>query len=177
MGRVVVVRHAETTWNAERRWSGHSDAPLSDLGRAQAAALGAAHVGQVDRVVASDLSRARDTAEAVRAACGLTSDVVVDPRLRERELGAWEGLTSPEIDERWPRLLEGWRTGVMLDIPGGEPWDDFLARVTDGLAALGGHEGTTLVVTHGGVFRAIEAAYDLPFRRMANADSVVLELA
>ena len=174
-GRLLIVRHAETTWNAEHRWAGHSDPPLSDLGREQAVALGAAHVGSgIDRVVASDLGRAVATAEAVRSACGLP-DVAVDARWRERHFGAWEGEVSADIDVAWPGLLTEWRAGRLRDIPGAEPWDRFVARITEAVDAAAAVDGTTLVVTHGGVFRALEAAFDVPHRTMGNCEGIELD--
>jgi probable phosphoglycerate mutase len=120
-GRLLVVRHADTTWNAEHRWAGHSDPPLSELGMEQAAALGAAHAGSaIDRVIASDLGRALATADAVRVACGVP-EVVVDARWRERSFGPWEGQVSADIELAWPGMLSEWRVGRLREIAGGEP--------------------------------------------------------
>jgi broad specificity phosphatase PhoE len=122
--------------------------------------------------VCSDLERARRTAEAVHVACNL-SPVHLEPLWRERRLGAWEGEVSADIDVAWPGLLDRWRAGEVVAIPDGEPWDDFVARVTEAVEAMPS-EGTTLVVTHHGVFRALEAAYGLPFRKMGNCDGIEL---
>jgi probable phosphoglycerate mutase len=171
--RLIVVRHAETTWNAEHRWAGHADPPLSPRGVEQAAALAARHIGTgIDRIVCSDLVRARQTAEAVRVACNLPP-VRLEPRWRERHLGAWEGEVSADIDVAWPGRLDRWRAGEVVAVPNGEPWDDFVARITEAVEATSS-EGTTLVVTHHGVFRALEAAYGLPFRKIGNCDGITL---
>ncbi len=157
--RVLLLRHGQSTWNAEGRWQGWSDPPLSELGRAQAADA-AGHLAGLglDCVTASDLDRARTTAAIVADALGL-GRVGVDGDLREFNVGAWEGLTRPEIERRWPDDLEAWRNGRLAATPGGETRLAFLARVEAGLArvvasARGG--GSPLVVTHGGVIRALE---------------------
>jgi broad specificity phosphatase PhoE len=98
---LVCVRHGRTAWNAVRRFQGRTDVPLDDEGRAQAQAL-AAHLASehFDFALASDLSRATATAAAIGAACGVA--VMSEPRLREMNFGAWEGLTWDEITERFP---------------------------------------------------------------------------
>src|SRR5262252_2076150 len=98
MTTLLLVRHGETDWNAEGRLQGHTDRPLSDFGRRQARALADELAGDsIVAVYASDLSRARETAEIVAAQLGL--EVALDPRLREKDWGTWEGLT-PEERER-----------------------------------------------------------------------------
>jgi glucosyl-3-phosphoglycerate phosphatase len=102
--RLVVVRHGETFDNAAGIWQGHRDSPLSPVGREQArraAPVLAAYRPQV--IVSSDLERARDTAAAVGEACGMP--VRLDPRLREVDVGEWQGLTNVEVRERDPHLL------------------------------------------------------------------------
>ena len=145
-----MIRHGQSTWNASGRWQGHADAPLTDLGRAQAARA-AESVPAVDLIWASDLERARATADVIAGALGLT--VRVDSRLRERNAGEWTGLTRDEIERDWPHFLTNHKrpTGFEHDA-------EVLTRV---LAALGDlHEqhpgGDVLVVTHGGVLRALE---------------------
>lgn len=102
--RLVVVRHGETLDNAAGVWQGHRDSELSPVGLAQAekaAPALAAYAPQL--VVTSDLARARVTAEQVGSAAGLP--VAVDPRLREVDVGQWQGLTSAEVRRRDPELL------------------------------------------------------------------------
>src|SRR3954452_24611267 len=92
---LLLVRHGETDWNAEGRLQGHTDRPLNEYGRRQAKELAARLAGgHVDAIYASDLSRARETAEIVGERLGLT--VVIDPDLRETNWGTWEGLTGDE---------------------------------------------------------------------------------
>jgi probable phosphoglycerate mutase len=108
--RVVLLRHGVTDWNDDGRFQGHADVPLNDAGRgqAEAAAERLATLG-ITRVIASDLSRADETARIVAARCGL--DVLTDPRLREVNVGSWAGLSMEEAGRRepdfWPALREG----------------------------------------------------------------------
>ncbi|MFN2608219.1 MAG: histidine phosphatase family protein [Acidimicrobiales bacterium] len=161
--RLLLLRHGQSTWNAQGRWQGWSDPPLSDLGREQAAEVGArlreagAGLGLVD-VAASDLDRARSTAAILAGAAGL-GPVTVDPDLREYDVGDWEGLTRPEIEAGWPTQLQAWREGRLLATPGGETRSAFLARIGAALGRAGrAHTVATpgLIVTHGGVIRAAE---------------------
>lgn len=150
--RLLLVRHAESTWNASGRWQGQSDVPLSPRGRLQARALAARLYGAaLDRRVCSDLSRAAETAAA------LGEPAEPDPRLREIDVGAWAGLGRAEVAERFPEQVMGLRRGERVRIGGGESMDEFEARVDgvfDELRAT--HAGQrVLAVTHGGVIRAL----------------------
>jgi broad specificity phosphatase PhoE len=149
--RILLVRHGQSVWNADGRWQGQADPPLSDLGVDQAAAAaGSDAVGGVRALYSSDLERARHTAQLMGVRLGLAP--VVDERLRERHAGGWEGRTRVEIDEGWPGYLESGRRP-----PGYEPDDSVLARVLDALSAIAtAHTGDVLVVTHGGVVRTVE---------------------
>src|SRR5260370_19441283 len=114
--RLLLVRHGESTWNAEGRWQGHADPPLSAVGVAQARAA-ASGVSRVAAVWSSDLVRARQTAELC-APAGVV--VAEDPRLRERDVGSWTGLTRAATDDRCPRWLaagrrpDGWEDDAPL---------------------------------------------------------------
>jgi broad specificity phosphatase PhoE len=153
MARILLVRHGQSVWNADGRWQGQADPPLSELGEQQAVAAARA-VGLVDAVYASDLTRARRTAEIVAEQLG--TDVAVDPRLRERHAGDWEGRTLAEIEEGWPGYLETGRRPA-----GYEPDDSVLERVRAALDAIAGaHDGDVLVITHGGVVRVLERHLD-----------------
>ncbi len=155
--RVLLLRHGQSTWNAEGRWQGWSDPPLSELGRAQAAqAAGHLEDSGLTSVTSSDLDRARTTATIVADALGLPQ-VGVDGNLREYNVGEWEGLTRPEIELRWPDHLDAWRKGRLAGTPGGETRMAFLARVEAGLIRVTASGGDgSLVITHGGVIRALE---------------------
>src|SRR5919109_2812903 len=103
MIRLLLVRHGESTWNAQSRWQGQADPPLSPFGERQAedATVRLAESASITAVWTSDLVRARRTGELIAKRLGL--DAVHDePRLRERDVGAWSGLTRDEIEARWP---------------------------------------------------------------------------
>jgi len=149
MARILLVRHGQSEWNADGRWQGQADPPLSDLGEQQAVAAARA-VGMVDAIYASDLSRARHTAELVADQLG--ADVALDRRLRERDAGDWEGRTRAEIDDGWPGYLETGRRPAGYEADG-----SVLQRVLAALDAIAAaHDGDVLVVTHGGVVRVLE---------------------
>ncbi|BCY06206.1 histidine phosphatase family protein [Actinoplanes sp. L3-i22] len=152
--RLIVWRHGNTDWNAGTRVQGQTDVPLNDLGRRQAAEAAALLAGlRPDAIVASDLSRAADTAAALAALTGLP--VSHDERLRERSFGAWQGLTTAEVAARRPAEFARWRAGA--DVVGGdvETLDDLGKRVCDGLqdAARRAPGGLVVVATHGGAAR------------------------
>lgn len=152
---LLLVRHGQSTWNASGRWQGQADPPLSELGERQAEAaarrLADPSSRPVDRVVTSDLLRARRTAEVIAAALGVALEV--EHRLRERHAGEWTGLTRAEIEDAWPGYL-----AQRHHPPGFETDDALLARVLPGLHATAeiGAGTRVLVVTHGGVVRTVE---------------------
>jgi broad specificity phosphatase PhoE len=149
--RLLLVRHGQSTWNADGRWQGQADPPLSALGEAQARAA-AETLPAVEHVVASDLARARQTAEIIAGALEL-GDVRLDDRLRERDSGDWTGFTREEIELAWPGWLDAGRIPENF-----EPWERVAERVTAAVHAA--HDawpgGTVLVVAHGGVVRSLE---------------------
>jgi probable phosphoglycerate mutase len=152
--RVLLARHGQSAWNAEGRWQGHADPPLSPLGLRQAGSA-AASVGQVAAVVSSDLQRARSTAELIAERIG-AGPVEVDARLRERDAGEWTGLTRAEIERQWPGYLSAGRRP-----PGFELDEAILGRVLEALAGVhAAHPGQrVLAVAHGGVIRALERQF------------------
>src|SRR5688500_9485770 len=104
--RLILVRHGESTWNAEERLQGQLDPPLSERGREQSRALAAMLDGVPDdRVICSDLGRARKTAELL----GLRP-ARFDARWREIDVGEWGGEVAGEIDAQSPELTN-WRGG------------------------------------------------------------------
>jgi probable phosphoglycerate mutase len=150
---LTLVRHGESTWNADHRLQGQQDPPLSDAGREQARQL-APLVRSLgippERVVASDLSRARETAELLGLEPGL-----VDPRWREIDVGEWGGKTAAEVDAESGEL-PNWRGGPRT-APGGETWEEFTARISDAVEDLIATPGPWLVVCHGGCIRVATA--------------------
>jgi broad specificity phosphatase PhoE len=153
---LLLVRHGETDWNRDGRWQGHSDTHLNDAGREQARQV-AADLGHVDVIYASDLTRARETAEIIAADLGL--DVRTDARLRERSFGAWEGLSMPEIEEQFGDALARWRLGDGPGADDAEPFEAFAERVREFVEeVLARHpDEAVLVVSHGGSIRVIHA--------------------
>lgn len=160
MGRIIVARHGRTSWNAAGRFQGHGDPPLDEVGEEQARALAAAlAVLDPPVVVTSDLRRARQTAEMVAGACG--ADLVVDPALREMDLGTWEALTPAEVEDRFPEEYRRWRAGEDVARGGGETRVEAASRVTPVLLALAASAAPgrpPVVVAHGLVLQAAMAA-------------------
>lgn len=155
---LVCVRHGRTAWNAVRRFQGRTDVPLDAEGLSQAQALAAHLRGErFDVALASDLTRAAQTAAAIGAACGV--HVEPEPRLREMRFGVWEGLTWPEIVERDPSLADrDWTSHRQFVPEGGETFDEVSARirpVLDDLTARLAPDGRALVVSHAGIMHAI----------------------
>lgn len=153
--RLYLVRHGVTDWNAEDRVQGHTPTSLNAEGRAQAELLGRFFAGcPLGAVWSSDLPRAVETAEAIAAPHGLT----VKPleALRERNLGPFEGKTGREVEAmlkgRGPggRDLTSW-----YEVEGVEQDGEVLARVMPVLAEARRIEGEAVLVSHGGVQKAV----------------------
>ncbi|HEY0188524.1 MAG TPA: histidine phosphatase family protein [Cellulomonas sp.] len=152
VGRVLLWRHGRTAHNAGARLQGQSDIPLDEVGtwQAETAAEAIAARYRPTRIIASDLSRAHATALALAVPLGLA--VQVDARVRERSFGEWEGLTGPEIAERWPEQHAAWVAGREPERVGAETRAEVLARtveaVTEHAVALD-RDDTLVVVSHG----------------------------
>jgi broad specificity phosphatase PhoE len=184
MTRVLLVRHGQSEWNADGRWQGQADPPLSDLGKLQAGEAAKA-IGTVDAIVTSDLERAADTGAIIARILGI-EPVVVEPRLRERDAGSLSGLTRAEIFLEFPGLLPDDPAGFVAGADGQPSWphdwesdEDLWERVEVALVALGRlvPDGDILVVTHGGVMYAIERRLGAPDRgRLSNLGAVWLEV-
>jgi probable phosphoglycerate mutase len=143
---MLLLRHGQTALSVEKRFSGGGDQPLTDVGRAQAAAAAVrlAASGAV-AVVSSPLRRARETSLLVAEALGL--EVAFDDDFRETDFGDWEGFTFREVREKWPIELDEWLASTSVAPPFGESFDATATRV---LAArdrvLASYEGQTVVV-------------------------------
>jgi 2,3-bisphosphoglycerate-dependent phosphoglycerate mutase len=146
MTTILLARHGETDWNREGRLQGWDDRPLNELGRQQAREL-AGRLADVpfDAVYASDLSRARETAEIVAEPHGVP--VLIEPGLREMDYGSWSGLTRAEIEQRFPGD----------DRHDGETRAQHLERVLAAAERIAArHPGERiLIVSHGGSLRAL----------------------
>jgi broad specificity phosphatase PhoE len=155
---ILLARHGESDWNRSQQWQGFADRPLTDLGRQQAVEL--AHRladAELDAVYSSDLQRARDTAETVARAKGLT--VETTPDLREVDVGSWEGLTRAEAEARFPERYGLWLQG-REGWEDGETYEAMSERVVRAIRRLAKAHGSerVLVVAHGGSIRAVHAA-------------------
>jgi len=160
---LLLVRHGETPWNREGRYQGRTDIPLSDEGQAQVRRLGARLAGvHLDLAVASPLSRARTTAEAILAADGRTSRprLELDADLMEISHGDWEGKLSSEVERSHAELFGVWRHQPSRDVqagPNAETLGDVEVRAWAALERLADRlgDGTALVAAHDAVNRAI----------------------
>ena len=172
MATILLVRHGETDWNAERRVQGHSDTPLNATGRAQARALARELAHEtIDAVYSSDLLRAHETARIVAESRGLEVTAIRD--LRERHFGTWEGLTDDEIFARFPEAATGGSWGD------GETREEMADRVFAALERIAdAHVGRrVLVVSHGGPLRAVLTRCGLDgLGRIANCHVARLEI-
>lgn len=156
--RIIAVRHGETAWNVDARIQGQLDIALNEKGRWQAERVGIAlATEQVAAVYSSDLARARDTADAVARAAGLS--VVTEAGLRERHFGSFEGRTFKEIEQDWPEHALNWRRRIPHWTPpdGGESLLALRERVQSTVDRLADrHRGELIVlVAHGGVLDAL----------------------
>ncbi|WP_308291533.1 histidine phosphatase family protein [Microbacterium sp. G2-8] len=169
---IALVRHGETEWNREGRVQGHSDIPLNDTGRAQAqGAAEALRGGDYARIVASPLLRARETAEIIGRAIGLTAPALYDG-LKERGYGEAEGMHAAEYWERYPG-------GV--DVPGAETNDEVLARALDTLARIAADGTPAIAVAHGGLIsrvlrHASDGRYPRAGERIGNGSQQILDV-
>jgi broad specificity phosphatase PhoE len=170
LGGIRLARHGETDDNLEPfRFQGFRDTPLNDTGRRQARELagkvagasGRMHLGDgIASLWASDLSRARETAEIVGERIGLAP--VLDARLREGARGRWEGHLMVDVERSEPELYAAWRRGgADFRFPEGESLLEHQQRVTEALAEI--HAAAplpALVVCHGGSIRVMLCAGD-----------------
>jgi len=150
---LLLIRHGETRWNREGRVQGWLDSPLTDAGMAQARLLAAClALARPDRLYASDLGRARETASPIAARLGL--EVTLEPALRERAYGVLEGCTWAEAERGHP---EAYARVAARDaayvVPGGESAEAFHARVIAAVERIAAaHAGECVaIVAHGGV--------------------------
>ena len=161
---VLLLRHAQSAWNAEGRWQGQADPGLSPSGRAAAVRAGT-FLPPFRSIVTSDLTRARDTARLISETWTDASLAWVTPLLQERTVGPWEGLTREQIEASWPGYLDS------RERPAGfEADDSVLRRLRRALATverdLAGER--VLCVTHGGLIHALETWAGLPRTRLEN---------
>jgi probable phosphoglycerate mutase len=154
---LIVVRHGETAWNADKRMQGHLDVPLSAIGEEQARAAGARLNGErIDKIYCSDLQRARQTAEIIRSTREI--ELVTDLRLREIHMGSFQGMTQGEAKEKH---ADAWERFFIHDaefaLPGGQSRSQKQVEIADFMEQVV-HENPDrrlLIVTHGGILIAM----------------------
>jgi 2,3-bisphosphoglycerate-dependent phosphoglycerate mutase len=152
---IVLVRHGQTDWNLQLRFQGHINTPLNAAGLVQASALAERlESWPIQAVYSSDLDRAAQTAAPLAQRLGL--ELVIDPRLRERSGGVFEGLTNEEMLARY---ADEWQELQLAGSapPGGESNAQMTKRVLDSFNGIvSQHQGQMVaIVTHGGVIRII----------------------
>ncbi len=156
---VYLLRHGETEWNAQGRYQGKLDSPLTRRGREQAQDIGrllsAILTGRNVALHISPLGRTRETAEII---CNfIDAPLVIEPRIQEVSIGSWDGLTRIDIDAGWPGRLNGCNAyDWFFRAPDGESYEEALARVSSWLTVL---KGVTVAVSHGLASRIIRGAY------------------
>ncbi|MFZ5815641.1 MAG: histidine phosphatase family protein [Bacillota bacterium] len=146
--QITLVRHGVTDWNYDGRAQGHSDIPLNAEGRRQAEAVASRLSTELwDAVYSSDLSRSLSTAQAICRRTG--HEVIIEPRLRERNIGLAEGTTESERQLRWPGVP--WNS-----LPGLETNEQLARRAVEVLTEIARrHRGQrVIVVSHGGLIAA-----------------------
>jgi broad specificity phosphatase PhoE len=168
--RLLLIRHAQSLGNAAHRIQGWDDQPLTELGRAQAAALARRLADGYDAcaLYSSPLLRARETAELVAGQLGL--NIQCDDRLKEHDCGAITGMCFEEVANHFPEVARGWREDPWhTPIPGEESVGVFKRRVLSVFDEIvGSHsEGDTLaIIAHGGTLGAYLAGLlGLDFRQ------------
>jgi len=149
---LVFIRHGETLWNLGNRFQGHLDSELSNLGRAQAEAVGTRlRKLPFSSLYSSDLGRAYETAKIIAGHTG--HEIKTDPELRERSLGVFEGLAVETVRQKYPKEYELYRKNPEYVIPNGESAQQHFERNAACFEKLAAnHAGDTVViVAHGGV--------------------------
>lgn len=157
-GRLILVRHGETTWNQEGKFLGHSDPGLNETGEFQARKAADILRGEtIDQIFSSDALRAIETSLII--AQGHDVCVKVMSSLREINFGAWEGLTFEEIQTRYPVLLNKWlEDPFKVRIPDGETAEEVWCRVLEAwevISAGTSDKDTVVIVAHGGPLRLL----------------------
>jgi len=161
---IYLIRHGRTEFNAEGRYQGHCDSPLTPLGREQAAANGALLKTLIDdpagwRFESSPLGRAMDTANIIAGVTGLAAPIP-DPRLREISMGGWDGLTEEEISHLDPDAVRGaTRYDIFFRAPNGEGFDALAARLQSWLDQTAGDGRPLIAVSHGVSSRILRGLY------------------
>lgn len=179
--RIFLVRHGETIWNANGRFQGHTDVPLSENGIAQANKLALRlKKEKIHAFYSSDLSRAKETAEILAQQHQLPVKYL--PDLREINFGQWEGLTYKEISDNYGDITEQWWSNPLAtQIPEGESLQEVANRCSRAIHDIVvKHSGETVVIAvHGGIIRvliSLALGIDLNNYWKLRADNVALSI-
>ncbi|WP_016700323.1 histidine phosphatase family protein [Actinoalloteichus spitiensis] len=188
LGRLVLWRHGQTSYNVAHRFQGQLDIELTPTGREQARRAAPVLAGFAPAVfVSSDLRRASETASALSTVTG--AEARLDKRLRETHCGQWQGLTHDEVEAGWPGGLREWRAVSTVAPPGGESRVEVAHRASQvvdevdrELGGSGSEAATALFCAHGGLIVGLTARLlGLPVGQwgalaaVANCNWVVLE--
>ncbi|KAF8369858.1 hypothetical protein HHK36_011767 [Tetracentron sinense] len=184
VAEIVIVRHGETTWNASGRIQGQLESELNEMGWKQAAAIAERLAKELKptAIYSSELSRAKNTADMIAKNCHIP-EVIVVPELKERHVGSLQGLVWSEIQEKEPEAYHAFfSTQNDLEIPGGgESFNQLCERSVAALEEIASrHKGErVIVVTHGGVLRAIfmSVTREASAGKVLNASINVLHLS
>jgi broad specificity phosphatase PhoE len=155
----LLLRHAETASNERGVWHSSKDESISPAAR-KATEAGSKRLDQIidasqAEIITSDFRRALDTAEIIRAGLGM-GPLVLEPLLRERDMGSWAGKSPLEVDRSSPGILAAWEAGSLLGPPGGETDQEVATRGLYSLRRYAARKGSvTLAITHAGVLRSI----------------------
>jgi len=183
---ILLIRHGESTWNAEGIIQGWGDPPLSETGRAQATSLGL-RLSQQERIntlYSSTLQRARETAEIIGELTGISPHF--DDRLREGGIGVLTGVNVKDVKRLYPEIWRDWQENPLkTPIPDGEDNESFRRRVVeimDEITANHSDDDQIAVVSHGGTFGiylahliGLDMRKRVPFR-FANASLSMIQL-
>ena len=153
---LLILRHGQSEWNAQGKWQGQADPPLTKVGEKQAKAAAQKLLSvskSFDKIASSDLRRARRTAEIIAQVNG--GDVSVHKEFRERHAGVWQGLTRSEIEASWPNAIadQRWPEGYESD-------DSVIQRVVPCLERLKENNKNVLLIAHAGLIRALDRFTD-----------------
>jgi len=158
--RIFLIRHGQSEANKENIIQGHMDSSLSDFGREQAKTAGEKLLESkivFDSVYSSDLSRAKETAKIITGVLGI-KDIVFDKRLREFNLGNYEGKNSEKLTEEEDAFLKSCWEDYSIRVPNGETVNEFIQRIKgifDEIVAAAKDDSTILIVGHGGTLHHI----------------------
>ena len=153
---LLILRHGQSEWNAQGKWQGQADPPLTKVGENQAKAAAQKLLSvckSFDKIASSDLRRARRTAEIIAQVNG--GDVSVHKEFRERHAGVWQGLTRSEIEASWPNAIadQRWPEGYESD-------ESVIQRVVPCLERLRENNENVLLIAHAGLIRALDRFTD-----------------